>query len=219
MNEWWLILGLIILSASALPVMVYPFYKSKSQLFAVIPILIIAISVAYWRWGAWTDWQKNMKNQASQRQIEAVLKTIKSPTELVQKIKARLALDPKSTRGWYLLGRLYASQGQWVEAREAFFTAHKLSPEDEAATVNYLNSLWQLNQQQLNSEIRKQFKNLLQKNPKQPDALAMLAMDAFTNQDYQLAINYWQKLLELAPGGSEEGEMIRKAIAKAQAKM
>ena len=219
MNEWWLIFGLAILGVSALPFMVYPFYKSKAQVFAVIPLFIIAISVAYWRWGAWTDWQKFMKTQASQRQVEAVLKTIKSPAELVQRIKARLALDPKSTRGWYLLGRLYASQGQWVEAREAFSTAHQLSPEDEATTVNYLNSLWQLNQQQLNSQIREQFKILLQKNPKQPDTLAMLAMDAFTNQDYQLAINYWQKLLELATEGSEEGEMIRKAIARAQANL
>ena len=86
--------------------------------------------------------------------------------------------------------------------------AHQLSPEDEAATVNYLSSLWQLNQQLLNSQIREQFKILLQKNPKQPDALAMLAMDAFTNQDYPLAINYWQTLLEQAPGESEEAEII-----------
>ena len=61
MNEWWLIFGLVILGVSALPFMVYPFSKSKVQLFAVIPLLIIAISVAYWRWGAWTDWQKFMK--------------------------------------------------------------------------------------------------------------------------------------------------------------
>lgn len=47
----------------------------------------------------------------------------------------------------------------------------------------------------------------------------MLAMDAFESRNYQLAIDHWQHLLKLAPEHSEEAQLLRKAIAKAQQKL
>ena len=60
---------------------------------------------------------------------------------------------------------------------------------------------------------------MLLKNPKQPDALAMLAMDAYQEKHYQIAINYWQQLLIITPPNSDAAKALRKAIAKAQAKL
>ena len=47
----------------------------------------------------------------------------------------------------------------------------------------------------------------------------MLAMDAYSRHSYQQAIDYWQRLLKQVTVKSEEGQAIRKAIAKAQAKL
>ncbi|MBA2652179.1 MAG: tetratricopeptide repeat protein [Tatlockia sp.] len=217
MNEYWLLVSFIILGLLALPIMLYPLGKSKALFLTAIPVFIIALSLAYWHWGAWPQWQNHVRQETSKQRIEAVLQTIKSPIELIDKLKQRLAQEPKSTRGWYLLGRLYASEGKWSEAEAAFSRAHQQSPDDELATVNYAQSLLQLNQQEFNQQIRNILLSLLQQKPNQPDALAMLAMDAFKNQDFLQAINYWQQLLNLAPEHSEEAQMIRKAIAKAEA--
>lgn len=219
MNEYWLVLSFIILSLLAWPLLFYPLRQSKGLIMLSVPVLGFSLFLAYTHWGSWTDWQKSVHDKVNKQKIEAVLQTIKSPAELINKMKMRLSQDPKSSKGWYLLGRLYASQNQWQEAQEAFIKAHQLEPENELTHVNYINSLWQLNQQQFNELIREQLKLILKKNPNQPDALAMLAMDAFKNQDYQLAINYWQQLLKLAPEQSEDAQMIRKAIAKAQASL
>lgn len=219
MNEWWLLLCFIILTLLVLPVALYPLRKTKRFAGILAAVLIIAVAGAYWQWGAWSAWQNYMQETERQRRVEAVLQTIKSPTELVDRLKARLQADPNSARGWYLLGRLYVSEGQWQIASEAFAKAHQLDPNDIATTVNYGQSLWQLNQQRFDQQIRSLFTNLLQKDPNQPDALAMLAMDSFMNHDYQQATNYWQHLLKLAPEQSEEAQMIRKAIAKAQQKL
>lgn len=216
MNEWWLLVCFIVLSLLALPVALYPLRKTRVLVLSLIPTLILALSLAYWHWGTWQNWQAYIHREAKQQQVQAVLQTIKSPAELIDRLQARLKENPESARGWYLLGRLYASQNEWLQARDAFSKAYQLNREDEAAAVNYAQSLWQLNQQQFNEQTRGLFKTLLQKNPNQPDALAMLAMDAFTSHDYQRAINYWQQLLKLAPEQSEEAQMIRKAIAKAQ---
>ncbi len=147
------------------------------------------------------------------------MQSIKNPAQLIERLKARLESEPESARGWYLLGRLYASQGQWTSARDAFQRSYELNPEDMSATINYAQSLWQLNQQHFNDQVRNLFKTVLKKNPDEPEALAMLAMDAFMNHDYPSAIDYWQHLLKLAPEQSEEARMIRKAIAKAQEKL
>lgn len=195
------------------------FSSVKKGVFLLIPLTMLATTAAYWYWGAMAEWQHFLNQQEKQKQVQAVLQSIKSPGQIIEKLKARLQVEPESARGWYLLGRLYTSQEQWIQARDAFAKAHQLNPADEATTVNYAQSLWQLNQQQFDEPIRSLFKELLQKNPDQPDALAMLAMDAYMTHDYQQAINYWQHLLKLAPEQSQEAQMIRKAIAKAQQQM
>ncbi len=177
------------------------------------------MAFAYWRWGAWPDWQKYIQQQAKQQQVQAMLRSVRNPQDLIAKLQARLEHQPDSARGWYLLGRLYASQDQWQQAHDAYAKAYRLKPHDEQITVNYAQSLWQLNHQAFDTEIRTLFQSILLKNVNQSDALAMLAMDAFVGHAYQQAIDYWQRLLKNSPPHSEEAQAIRKAIVKAQQKM
>ena len=74
--------------------------------------------------------------------------------------------------------------------------AYQLEPDNEQFTLNYVQNAWQMNQQKFTDTHRKLLAHVLEKNPNQPDALAMLAMDAYQQHDYQHAINYWQQLLE-----------------------
>ncbi len=218
MNEWWLLGGLLFLLVMALVLACYPLRHSKISVLTLTPILFCLVSSAYWRWGAWFDLKNHLYQQAKQQQIQDMLQSVRSPQELVDKLKARLQQQPDSARGWYLLGRLYASQDQWPAAHDAYGKAYQLKA-DEPTTVNYAQSLWQINHQQFNDEIRALLHTALQKNAHQPDALAMLAMDAFIGHAYQQAIDYWQQLLKIAPPQSEEAHAIRKAIARAQRKL
>ena len=219
MNEWWLISGLLFLFIIALIIVLYPLRKPVINRMALTPIIFCFVAFAYWRWGALHDWKTYIHEEARQKQIHALLKKVRSPDVLVEKLKERLIKKPESMKGWYLLGKLYASQGQWQQARDAFATAYKLKPNDEQNAVNYAQSLWQLNNQQFNAQIRTILHTVLQKNPEQPDTLAMLAMDAFMGHSYQSAIDYWQQLLKIAPAQSEDADAIRKAIAQAQLKL
>ncbi|MBA2711291.1 MAG: tetratricopeptide repeat protein [Tatlockia sp.] len=217
MNEFFLLLSFFVIAMFALLLMFYPLRKSKRSLIILTPCFIIALCLGYLRLGSWTDWQKNVHDEANKEKIEAVLQSIKSPEELINRMKIRLSKEPENPKGWYLIGRIYASQGQWSKAHEAFLKSHQLNSDDELITVNYINSLLQLNNQHFNETIRDLLKELLTKNPNQADALAMVAIDSFNNREYQQAINSWQQLLKLAPEQSEEAKMVRKAIAKAQA--
>ncbi len=212
-----------ILLVIAIFVALSPFYKQKSGL---IPLGLIAVMLfilpllAYQYWGARSEWNRYQQQLSKQQQVNAVVQSVRgNPQIIVNQLKKRLEQQPQSARGWYLLGRLYASQGEWQLAHDAFIKAHRLKPNNEKITLNYVQSLWQLNNQQFNDETRGLLQSVYQKNPKQPDALAMLAMDAYLRHAYKQAIDYWQYLLHLIPPQSEDALAIRKAIAKAQQKL
>lgn len=216
MSELWLIAVFVALLIIALAVAVYPLRKKPRVLIVLVPFAIIVIVFAYGRWGAWPAWREYEQQAVKQQQVQAMLESMNGPQELIEKLQAQLTKQPESARGWYLLGRLYVGQNDWQHAQDAFAKAHQLKADDEQITVNYAQSIWQLNHQRFDETSRGLFKSVLQKNNNQPDALAMLAMDAYMNQDYHQAIEYWQRLLSLAPQDSDDAKAIRKAIAKAQ---
>ncbi|HAT7921197.1 TPA: hypothetical protein JBC64_03450 [Legionella pneumophila subsp. pneumophila] len=216
MNEWWLIILLVVLAVFACTLIIYPLRRNRLVSLLLAPIIFIMVFTGYYFWGDFARWQEYLHRNEAQELAQSMLKSIKSPQELIDKLKAKLDVQPESAKGWYLLGRLYSSQKDNQNASLAFAKAHQLKPEDEQFAVNYAHSLWQLSNQQFNPDILEIFHTLLKNNPRQPDALAMLAMHAYLSHDYEAAINYWQRLLQLAPAQSEEALAIRKAIAKAE---
>jgi cytochrome c-type biogenesis protein CcmH len=216
MSEWWLVSILAALALSAGILLVYPLRRNRTFSLLVLPVILVLVATGYFKWGGFTQWQHYVHDTNSQVLAQQMLKSIKSPQELIDTLKAKLDANPKSAKGWYLLGRLYTSQKDDKSASQAFAKAYHLEPQDEQFAVNYAHSLWQINKQQFNPEIIGIFDTLLKNNPKQPDALAMLAMNAFLSHAYEDSIEYWQRLLSLAPEQSEEASAIRKAIAKAQ---
>ncbi|KTD40714.1 tetratricopeptide repeat protein [Legionella parisiensis] len=216
MNEWWLLALLAGLTGLACIFMVYPFRRRFTASLLVVPIAFLGAFAGYFYWGGFGGWQEYVHRLNSHEQAKKMLESIKSPKELIEKLRAKLDETPKSAKGWYLLGRLYSSQNEKQNAVNAFAKAYQFNPNDEQYAVNYAHSLWVLNNQQFTEQITEIFSRLLKSNPNQPDALAMLAMDAFVSHAYEDAIVYWQRLLNLAPEQSEEAQAIRKAIAKAE---
>lgn len=217
MNEWWRLISLLILLMLALTLALYPWRKSRAVILGAAPVMIVLTGLAYWHWGAGLEWTHYLQEGIRQQRAQSLMKTMHDdPAELIAKLKATVEKQPASARGWYLLGRLYVSQNQWQQANDAFATAHQLQPNDEQITVNYAQNLWQLNNQQFDGTIRTLLNDVLKRNASQPDALAMLAMDAYACHEYQRAIDYWQALLKQVSPQSEEAMAIRKAIAKAQ---
>lgn len=194
--------------------------KTKDLLAVVLPLLFGFFVVAlYGEWGGWYSWQHYQDKQAKSKQVQAILKQFKTPDVLIQKLKQKLDETPESARGWYLLGRLYASQNDWHAAHDSFQKAIRLRPHHERYIINDIYAQWMSNQRQFNSEIRRNLQSLLHSKPKQPDALALFAMDAYQQKNYRQAIASWQVLLSLAPSDSEASGALRKAIARAQRKL
>lgn len=216
MNKVALLLGLGGLLMLALLVLNHALRHTKALQSIVAAGFIVASVLTYWQWGSWSQWQDFKQQEAKQEKIRALLATIKSPEDLARKLKRQLDNSPQSAHGWYLLGRLYASQGQWQKAYTAFAKARALNSDDEAIILNYVQSGWQLHEQQLTEEGSKMLHALLQKNPHQMDALALLAANAYKQGEVKQALFYWQRLLKQVTPQSQEARSLRQMIAKAQ---
>jgi len=216
MSEWWFIVGLGLGTILAILFIVYPLRHRPVFASLLAPVLFVLVISGYYSWGGFGQWQQYVQENKKQERAKELLKTFKNPQELIDKLRARLDDSPQSAKGWYLLAKVYSSQGNQKEAVLAFAKAYHFKPEEEQYAVFYAHSLWVANNQQFNKQIRDIFYQLLGNNPNQPDALAMLAMDSFLAKRDEQAIEYWQRLLKLTSPQSEEAQSIRKAIAKAE---
>lgn len=216
MNEWWfLVVTGVFITVVGFILMKPLRCRFMGQFLGIIGISCLS-AFGYWAWGDYFSWNGFLKQQYAREEAQRVMKTTNGPQEIIHKIEQRLAQEPDSAQGWFLLGRLYSHQNQMNQALEAFAKAHQLEPLNEQYSVHYAHGLWVNNKEEFNTPIRKIFKDLLEHNPKQPDALAMLAMDSYLRHDYERAVGYWNQLLQLAPPQSDEAKAIRQAIAKAQ---
>ncbi len=213
MINWQITSGYLGMSGLGLGLAFWPLRKHRA-LSLLAPVLLGFVGLGYWYWGAWSAQSRFDQDTQRQRKAEAVLATLKSPAILIQKLQAHLDAHPDSARGWYLLGRLYASQHLWEKAHQVFKRAYALDPNDDLIVVNYAQSLFAQRSIPDAELARSILKNKLKKNPNHMDALLLLAIDAQQRHAVQEALTYWRRLLVLVPDASPEAERIRQAIQK-----
>jgi cytochrome c-type biogenesis protein CcmH len=199
----------------AIGVLLYPLKKRKRLVFILIP----AVLIAYVTWGGWFEWQAFRIEAKKQREAKALIESLGSTEAVIERLKARVAETPKDAKAWFLLGRVYASSGQWQAAYEAYVLAHSLDVKNNEYSLHYAESVWELNHQRFDENTRGLLKAILVEHPNQPDALAMLAYDAYTTQHYQAAVTYWERLLALPDVSTETASKLRQAIVKARQAM
>ncbi|MCC5793038.1 MAG: hypothetical protein JJT82_10610 [Legionellaceae bacterium] len=210
-----LLIGAILMMAAAFLVL-KPLGYQWWRLAILIPLLSTVIMAMYWQFGSFSAYLAFRHAQEQEQQIMTLLQSNPGREQLMTAIERKLSHDPHNAKGWYLLGRLSAGGEDWQKAQQSFARAREIDPQDIAIQVNYAQSLWQANQQQFTQEIRSIFQAVLKQKSRQPDALSMLAIDAYQRQSYTEAIQYWEQLLTVVMPGSKDADAVRQAIAEAQ---
>lgn len=216
MIEWALVGVLGAMGLVAAVVALSPLRLSIRQRLGYVLLVLTLMACAYLQWGGWQGLRTYDQHQAKLAHANTLIKSMGGRQALIEEMQARLKKNPESSQGWYLLGRLYMTQGSFKQAREAFAQAHALSPDDVTVTVNYAESVWSSNGQAFDEPTRGMLEAVLTQNPNQTDTLAMLVMDAYQQHQYQKAIDYGSRLLLFLPQQSDEAGAIRKVLVKAR---
>ncbi len=209
-------IGLAALLIIAVLLLVYALRSAKQARIFMPVLFVAAASVMYWQWGAYQALNQLDSKQHQQANAAEAFKRYKGPQEVILKMEAHLVKQPGSAKGWFLLGKLYASEKAFSKANAAFANAYALDKNNLEVAINYMESNYFINGQTMAGETKRLLDEILNKWPDQLDALNFAAMDAYTHKQYSSASSYWQKMLPLLPDGSKEKRAILKAIADAQ---
>lgn len=126
--------------------------------------------------------------------------------------------DPENGWALYFIARHLVSLGQMDEAARFFERAALFidNPMDKAVVLGqYAQAQYIASGQQMTEQVSDIISQAQRLNPSEPAVLQLLGADAFINQNYQTAVTYWQRLLNLNPGPEEE-QFLRQVIAQAQ---
>ena len=134
----------------------------------------------------------------------------------VAKLAERLKQNPNDAQGWLMLGRSYMILERYAEAAKAYERANALNDKDASVWADYAEALAMANSRQLAGKPTEALDRALQLDPQHHKALDLAGSAAYQAGNYQKAIDYWQRLLEVLPPGSEEQKTITDQIAKAK---
>ena len=133
----------------------------------------------------------------------------RTPTleEAIASLQNELKVQPNNPEGWYMLATTYLNIGRFQEGAEALQQVLATLPED---APQYVGVMGQYTQAQYFAEgnkitpaLRAHIDKTLLREPGEVTTLGLLGIDAFENQQYKQALNYWNKALENVQGDSE----------------
>ena len=184
--------------AFALPLVAIVFYLKVGNPQAMTPSATVAPATA-----------DNGADGFSQQRIEAN----------VVALAKRLETNPSDSQGWTMLARSYTSMEKYPEASDAFAKATALVPNDADLWAEYAFATAMANGRQLQGKPTELINKALKVDPENLKALELAGSAAFQAKDYKRAVEYWQRLLDKVPPGSEVGQSVTKRIDEAKSLM
>ncbi|MBY4675982.1 c-type cytochrome biogenesis protein CcmI [Marinobacterium arenosum] len=138
--------------------------------------------------------------------------------EALAQLEQELAARPDNAEGWYMLASTYLGMGRYADGAEALSKVVALLPQDApqypGVMGQYAQALYFAADGQMTDQIRKQIDQVLAIDPFEVTTLGLLGIDAFEQQQYEAAIDYWRKALDRAEG--KAAESLRTGIGKAR---
>jgi cytochrome c-type biogenesis protein CcmI len=129
-------------------------------------------------------------------------------------LRTKLANEGDDAVAWYVLGRIWFSQGLVDDAIEAFEKALQLTPERANVLLSYAQALLVTDDADNLQKAAKSLGLVLSKDPLNQDALSMLALIAQERGDVVEAKAAWEMLLSQLDKKDPRFAMIEQQLAK-----
>ncbi|RLA42448.1 MAG: c-type cytochrome biogenesis protein CcmI [Gammaproteobacteria bacterium] len=182
--------------------------QGSTLLIFVSAVLMVLAVVLYAHLGAMADVQIRDLLEDQTPGADAVLRSA-----LLQ----RLEQKEDSYYYWLLLARLELNNDHPEQAVTAYRKAHKLSPQDAGTTAELAQALFVQAGHQLTREVERLVAEALKLDLNNTMALELAGIAASSRGDYQSAITFWQRAVELETTGSPNALVLKAGIARLQA--
>ena len=135
---------------------------------------------------------------------------------MVTQVKQRLEKEPGNTEGWSILARTQYALGNFAESAAAYEKLSVLIPNNADVLADYADALAMGQGRSFAGKPLELMQLALKIDPTQWKALAMAGSEAFDRNDYEAAIDYWQRLQSTAPADSPVASQVQGSIDNAR---
>lgn len=194
----------------------YGNWRSPSRLVPLALLLfIMPLSIYLYRtWG--------FQDELALAQLyERTRDSVDDPQEardLIFSLGEIIETDRENGWAWYFMAQNLVNLAQFPQASMALERAGEYiqEPQDRVVVLSQYAFLeYMLAEQQLTDKVQGIIDQTQRLDPNQLLILQILGMDAEQRADYQSAITYWRRMLQLTPPG-EEAQLLQGMIANAQ---
>jgi len=194
--------------------------NSRSQLLLVITICvslpILALGL-YAKYGSAEEllWVEN-KNNSHQ------LPTGEKPTaeQAIGLLESELQRNPENAEGWYMLAGAYMGTNQFSKGAQAFIQVLEYLPEQSpqypSVIGQYAQALFFIDNR-VTEKVKVQIAKALAIDSSEVVSLGLLGIEAFEQQNYQRAIDFWRQSLGSAEPNAAAA--LKSGIAKAESEL
>jgi cytochrome c-type biogenesis protein CcmH len=135
--------------------------------------------------------------------------------EQVRKLQDHLQTNPEDVEGWTMLARSYYFLKQYGPASEAFARASQLAQDsDPNLLTDYADALAMANGRNMAGRPYELVKQALIIQPFNQKALWLAGTATYQAKEYKDTLEYWQRLLQIFPEGSENYVQMQRNIAE-----
>lgn len=180
---------------------------------------ITAALVGYSHWGAFSDWQHYLQQKDTHINVKQELKAMGGVSGLTASLQAKLNADPKHPHGWFLLGKMYMSEGKFDQAVQALTRSNSLKPKQPEVMTTLAEAIFADNHQRLTKSAKQLLTQSLQIAPNNIEAINLLAINAYVTHHYQTAIRYWEQMIPYFDPQSDDAKQLFSMIHQAQQKL
>ncbi len=135
--------------------------------------------------------------------------------EQMQALRKQTEENPQDPEAWYALGQSYVGLGQFDEALAAFDKVIEIEGDHADLYGAKAQALYYQKEQNITPQVQAFIDKALSLDPSDPSTNILLGMHNFVNQDYQQAINYWQKVID-SGRSTVNIEALKEAVSEAK---
>jgi len=137
--------------------------------------------------------------------------------EGLQMLEKKVKRLPKNTNDWWTLAQSYTELKRYEDAVRAYEHLVVLAPNEAQLWANYADVYAMAHGQTLqNDEVTKLLAKALEIDANNPTALALSGSAAMERGDYVEAVTSWQRLVDIAPPGSQDAQMYLGGVKRAR---
>ncbi|MDN3682611.1 c-type cytochrome biogenesis protein CcmI [Vibrio tapetis subsp. quintayensis] len=193
---------------------------------ASIVFMAILSYGTYFKYGASDDvvsWQQVSNN------LPELTKKLMSPgnepladdemDDLTLALRTRLHHQPEDSTGWLLLGRIALANRDITTAIGSMKKAYRLEPQDTDIQLGYAQALMLSSDESDLNNARAILSGLIKEDYVDLRVFSLLAFDAFEQQDYPAAVQYWSMMQKMIGPEDSRYTMLQRSIENARLKM